>query len=92
MAPAGRWFVKGPIHLLSNVNLHLEKDATIAFSTTPQDYLPVVLTRFEGTEVMNYSPLIYAFEQENIAVTGEGVLDGQAGPDHGGTGKVTGVG
>ncbi|TWU30474.1 glycoside hydrolase family 28 protein [Bythopirellula polymerisocia] len=81
VAPAGRWFVKGPIHLLSKVNLHLEKDATITFSTTPEDYLPMVLTRFEGTEVMNYSPLIYAFEQENIAITGEGVLDGQAGPN-----------
>lgn len=79
VAPAGRWLVKGPIHLESNVNLHLEKDSTIAFSTNPQDYLPVVLTRFEGTELMNYSPLIYAFEKENIAVTGEGVLDGQAG-------------
>ncbi len=79
VAPAGRWFVKGPIHLLNNVNLHLEKEATIAFSTTPQDYLPVVFTRFEGTELMNYSPLIYAFEKENIAITGEGVLDGQAG-------------
>lgn len=79
MTPAGRWLVKGPIHLLSNVNLHLEKSATIAFSPNPQDYLPVVMTRFEGTEVMNYSPLIYAFEQENIGVTGDGVIDGQAG-------------
>ena len=25
---------------------------------------------------MNYSPLIYAFGQENIAVTGAGTLDG----------------
>jgi len=80
VTPAGRWLVNGPIHLLSNVNLHLEKSATIAFSNNPQDYLPVVMTRFEGTEVMNYSPLIYAFEQNNIAITGEGVIDGQAGP------------
>ena len=78
VAPAGRWLVKGPIHLKSNVNLHVAEGATILFSTDPKDYLPVVFTRFEGTEVMNYSPLIYAFEQENIAVTGEGTLDGQA--------------
>jgi polygalacturonase len=31
---------------------------------------------------MNYSPLIYAYEQENIAVTGEGVLDGQGAPEN----------
>lgn len=38
----------------------------------------MVKTRFEGVEVMNYSPLIYARGQENIAITGEGTLDGQA--------------
>src|SRR5690606_41817799 len=38
----------------------------------------LVFTRWEGVELMNYSPLIYAFEQENVAVTGAGVLDGQA--------------
>src|SRR5262249_41706690 len=45
------------------------------FSTNPADYMPLVYTRFESTEVMNFSPVIYAFEQQNIAVTGEGVLD-----------------
>jgi polygalacturonase len=71
-------FVTGPIHLKNNVNLRVEKGATILFSTNPDNYLPVVLTRFEGTEVMNYSPLIYAFDQTNIAVTGDGTLNGQA--------------
>ena len=42
------------------------------FSAEPADYLPAVLTRFEGNEVMNYSPLIYAIDQENIAITGRG--------------------
>lgn len=78
VVPEGKWFVKGPIHLKSGVNLHLAKGATILFSTEPDDYLPAVFTRFEGTEVMSYSPLIYAYEQENIAITGEGTLDGQA--------------
>jgi polygalacturonase len=77
VVPEGN-FLTGPIHLLSNVNLHVEKDATISFSTNPKDYLPLVYTRWEGVELMNYSSLIYAFEQENIAVTGEGTLDGQA--------------
>ncbi len=79
--PKGR-FLSGAIHLESNVNLHLEDGATLAFSQDPKDYLPVVFTRFEGTECMNYSPFIYAFEKTNIAVTGKGVLDGQAGLDH----------
>ena len=77
VVPEGN-FLTGPIHLLSNVNLHVMKGATISFSTQPQDYLPLVYTRWEGVELMNYSPLVYAFEQENIAITGEGVLDGQA--------------
>ncbi len=75
-------FQTGAIHLKSNVNLHLAEGATLKFSADPAKYLPVVYTRFEGTECMNYSPLIYAFEQENIAVTGRGVLDGSASNDN----------
>ena len=71
-------FQTGAIHLKSNVNLHVSEGATLKFSADPAKYLPVVYTRFEGTECWNYSPLIYAFEQENIAVTGSGVLDGSA--------------
>ena len=78
--PAGT-FVTGAIHLKSNVNLHVSAGATIKFSKNPGDYLPVVFTRWEGTELMNYSPFIYAFEQTNIAITGEGTLDGQSGND-----------
>ena len=80
VVPAGR-FLTGPIHLKNNVNLHVTKDATILFSKRTADYMPVVFTRFECMEVMNFSGLIYAFEQTNIALTGEGTLDGQAGPD-----------
>ena len=76
VVPKGIYLV-GAIHLKSNVNLHVSKDATIRFSTDPKQYLPVVFARWEGVECMNYSALIYSFEQENIAVTGEGVLDGQ---------------
>jgi polygalacturonase len=76
IVPAGT-FLSGAIHLLSNVNLHLNKGATIRFSTDPKKFLPVVFSR-DVSEMMNYSPFIYAFEQENIAITGEGTLDGQA--------------
>ena len=71
-------YLTGPIHLLSNVNLHITGDATIAFKTDPKAYLPEVLTRWEGMEIMGYSPLIYAYKQTNIAVTGKGTVDGQA--------------
>lgn len=77
VVPAGT-YLTGAIHLLSNVELHIEEGATVLFSTDPGDYLPVVHTRFEGMELYNYSPLIYAYKQENIAVSGKGVLDGQA--------------
>lgn len=71
-------FLTGPIHLISNVELHLATNATLKFATNPAAYLPAVFTRFEGIECYNYSPLIYAFQQTNVAVTGSGTLDGQA--------------
>jgi len=76
VVPAGT-FLTGPIHLKSRVNLRLERDATILFTTNKSAYLPVVFTRFECTEIMNYSPPIYALGQTDIAITGEGTLDGQ---------------
>ena len=81
VVPAGT-FLTGPIHLLSNVNLHVSAGATIKFSQDPASYLPLVFTRFEGMELMNYSPFIYAFEQQNIAITGSGTLDGQSDDEH----------
>jgi len=76
LVPPGT-FLTGAIHLKSGVNLHLAEGATIKFSTDPKDFLPVVFTR-DVAEMMNYSPFIYALDQTNIAVTGEGTLDGQA--------------
>lgn len=70
-------FLSGAIHLKSNVNLYVSKGATVKFSINPKDYFPLVHTRWEGMELMHISPLIYAYEQKNIAITGEGVLDGQ---------------
>lgn len=71
--PAGI-YVTGAIHLLSNVNLHLDAGSTIKFSGDVTKY-PTVLTRYQGIECMNHSPLIYAYGQTNIAVTGSGTLD-----------------
>jgi polygalacturonase len=75
-------YLTGAVHLKSNVNLHLVKGATLQFKTDPEAYLPVVYTRWEGIECMNYSALIYAFKQKNIAVTGEGILDGAASEEN----------
>ncbi len=69
-------YATGAIRLESNITLDLATGATLAFSTDPRDY-PLVKTRWEGTECMNYSPLIYADECENIAITGEGTIDGR---------------
>lgn len=75
-------FLTGAIHLESNIDLHVSAGATLRFNPAPAAYLPVVLTRWEGIECMNYSPLIYAYEKENIAVTGPGTLDGSAGEEN----------
>jgi len=75
-------FITGPIHLKSNVNLYVSDGAIINFFIDPNKYMPVVHTRFEGSECMNYSPLVYAYEQENIAITGKGILDGRAADEN----------
>ncbi|TPG38513.1 glycoside hydrolase family 28 protein [Flavobacterium pectinovorum] len=79
IVPKGIYKINGPIHFVSNVNLKLEKEAKIKFSDKPEDYLPMVLTSWEGTMLYNYSPLIYAYECSNIAITGEGTIDGEGG-------------
>lgn len=76
IVPAGKWLT-GPIKLQSNIRLEVEKDAEILFSTNFDDYLPVVFSRFEGIEYYNYSPPIYAKDCTNIAITGEGKINGQ---------------
>jgi polygalacturonase len=82
VVPAGGTFLTGAIHLLSNVDLHVEQNATILFSQNPADYLPVVFTRWQGIELMNYSPFVYCYGQHNVAVTGAGTLNGQADANH----------
>jgi hypothetical protein len=71
-------YLTGAIRLKTNVNLYVSSGATIKFSTDTAKYMPVVYTRFESEELMNFSPLIYAYGDSNIAVTGSGTLDGQA--------------
>jgi polygalacturonase len=72
VVPAGT-FVTGAIELLDDIDLHLE-GATLAFSGDASKF-PVVLTRFEGIELMNHSPLVRAYQRKNVAITGKGTLD-----------------
>lgn len=73
VVPAGTW-PTGPVHLHSDVNLHLADGAVLLFSDDPADYLPAVQTSWEGIECFNYSPLIYAFGAQNVGITGTGRL------------------
>lgn len=74
--PSGDWFTS-PIHLKSFVNLHVSEGATLYFSDNRDDYLPVVIQRHNGVECYNYSPPIYAYKVQNVAITGSGTLDAQ---------------
>ncbi|HEY4788889.1 MAG TPA: glycoside hydrolase family 28 protein [Bacteroidales bacterium] len=76
VVPSGTYFLNGPLHLKSDVNLYLSEGARLEFSTDTNAYLPMVLTKWEGTELFNYSPFIYAYQCNNIAITGKGVIDG----------------
>jgi polygalacturonase len=81
VVPPGK-FLTGPIHLRSRIDLHLSDEATIAFIPEPARYLPAVLTHWEGLEFMGLSPLIYARGQSDIAISGNGTLEGGADETH----------
>ena len=65
LVPAGQ-FVTGALFLKSNTELHLEKGARLLGSTNRLNY---------GENTAN--ALISAEKQNNIAITGEGIIDGQ---------------
>jgi len=76
LVPEGEWLT-GAIRMESNVHLHLEKGAELRFSPDARDYLPVCLVRVQGVTCYNYRPMLGGEEADNIAVTGEGILNGQ---------------
>ncbi len=91
--PRGNWYCAGPIVLHANVHVHLKAGAQIFFSNHPADYAKygthpcgkngnLTITRWEGNDLLNFSPMVYAYGQNNIALTGEdwtSILNGQAG-------------
>lgn len=83
IVPAGTYLINGPIHLTSNLCIELQKGSKLVFGTNPSDYLPAVLTSWEGTFLYNYSPFIYGYQLENVAIIGEGIIDGNASDSFG---------
>jgi polygalacturonase len=93
LIPAGAWLCKGPIVLRSHVHVHLQSGAHVFFSNDPDDFARygevdcgakgrLTLSRWQSNDCLNYSPLVYAHKQNNIALTGEdwtSILDGQGG-------------
>lgn len=78
VVPAGTYQLNGPIHLVSNLCLELQEGAVLRFSADAKYYLPIVQTSWEGTFCQNYSPFIYGFQLENVAIIGPGTVDGNA--------------
>ena len=75
VVPAGQHFLTAAIELKSHVNLVVEDGAVLEFAFQPELY-PIVPTRWEGLDCWNLSPLIYAYQQKDVAVTGLGTIDG----------------
>jgi len=73
VVPEGEWLT-GPVHFESGCQLFLSEGSTLVFEDDPSLYLPAVKTSWEGTECMNYSPLIYACECENVSIAGSGTI------------------
>ena len=75
IVPAGQKFLTAAIQLKSGVNLVVEEGAVLEFAFEPELY-PIVPTRWEGLDCWNLSPLIYAYQAKDIAITGKGTIDG----------------
>jgi len=75
IVPAGQKFLTAAIQLKSGVNLVVEEGAVLEFAFEPELY-PIVPTRWEGLDCRNLSPLIYAYQAKDIAITGKGTIDG----------------
>ncbi|MEO6731675.1 MAG: glycoside hydrolase family 28 protein [Ferruginibacter sp.] len=73
--PAGK-YLTGAIHLKSNITIFIDAGAELHFSDDFNDYLPMVESRYEGVDVMSFSPLFYAYKAENIAIKGSGKING----------------
>lgn len=71
IVPKGKWYT-GAIVLKNGVDLHLQRDAFLYGSTNPKDY---VLN--PTATIIITSQLIYAINAHDIAISGEGTIDGR---------------
>jgi len=77
LIPQGLWLT-GPIILKNNVNLHVSRAALLQF-TADKDQYKLVAGNYEGhPSPRNQSP-IYGENLTNIAITGQGIIDGNGG-------------
>ncbi|HUP13651.1 MAG TPA: glycoside hydrolase family 28 protein [Niastella sp.] len=74
VVPAGLWHT-GPLVLKSNVNLHLKKGALLQFTKDKNEY-QLVEGNWEGLPQMRNQSPVSATNATNIAITGQGVIDG----------------
>ncbi|HEY3762925.1 MAG TPA: glycoside hydrolase family 28 protein [Verrucomicrobiae bacterium] len=74
IVPAGYWLT-GPIKLESNINLHLERGALIQFSRDYHLY-PLMVFDMKGEKSVDSTSPITGQDLENVAITGEGIIDG----------------
>ena len=59
-------YLTGTVYLKSNVTIHVEEGAVLQGSLNPFDY-----------DRHGFTALLFAFDQQNIAITGKGTIDGQ---------------
>ena len=69
------YFLTGPITLKSNVNLYVSEAAFVQFSKSKEEY-PLIFTDYEGIKRIRAISPINADSEENIAITGNGIMDG----------------
>ena len=74
LIPAG-YYLTGPIEIKSNVNLHVCEGAYVQFTKSKEEY-PLIFTEYEGIRRIRAISPIRAYEANNIAITGRGVMDG----------------
>jgi polygalacturonase len=65
----------GAVYLKSNVELHVAKNVTLKAVNRIEDF-PELPTRVAGIEMVWPSAIVNVLNQKNVAITGEGVIDG----------------
>jgi len=73
VVPKGEWLT-GLVVFKSNCDLYLSEGATLVFSDNLEDFLPEMISPWEGIICQNYCPMVYAINCSNIGISGPGTL------------------